>query len=170
MPCTIPIPGFMILSCESILTLECFCSSLQSCTHVIWARVAIKFSIFGQILGLAWHKMVCLGEKNPCIIVKKSMYNSHPRLYKSCSWTILTLECFCSNLQPFAHVIWAESPLELLFLAKIWVNLAENVEVGLKFHVWFPSQLSWPLLVNLFWPWNASAAACINVRMLFGPE
>ena len=78
-PCTIPTPGFIIHVCESISTLEWFCSSLQSFAHLIWARVALKFSNFGQLWGLAWHFMVCLNEK--------AMYNSHPRLYKPCQWT-----------------------------------------------------------------------------------
>ena len=55
MPRTIVIPGFIIYVCKPILILECFCSSLQSRLHVIWARVVIKLSIFGQIWGSAWH-------------------------------------------------------------------------------------------------------------------
>ena len=53
--CAIPIPGFIINVCELILTLECFCSSLQSFIHVIWAKVALKLFVFGQIWGSAWH-------------------------------------------------------------------------------------------------------------------
>ena len=55
MRCTIPIPCFINNICELILTLECFCSSLQSFTHLIWASVALKLSVFGQIWGSAWH-------------------------------------------------------------------------------------------------------------------
>ena len=55
MPSAIPIPGFIIHVCEPILTFECFYSSLQPCTCVIWARVSIKLSVFGQIWGSAWH-------------------------------------------------------------------------------------------------------------------
>ena len=51
----IPIPGFIINVYELILTLEYFCSSPQSFTHVIWVREAIKLSVFGQIWGSAWH-------------------------------------------------------------------------------------------------------------------
>ena len=55
-PCRIPIPGCIILLCELNLTLECFCSSLQSCLYVIWARVAPKLFIlpkFGGRLGIS---------------------------------------------------------------------------------------------------------------------
>ena len=63
MQCTIPIPGFVINVCELNLTLEYFWSSLQWCTHVIWANIALKLFVFGQIWGLAWHSIVCLDEK-----------------------------------------------------------------------------------------------------------
>ena len=52
---TIPVPGFVINVCELILTLECFWNSLQSCTYAIWAKVALKLFIFGQIWGSVWH-------------------------------------------------------------------------------------------------------------------
>ena len=112
LPCTIPIPGFIINVCKSTLTLECFCISLQPCTRVIRARVALKLSVFVQIWGQLDTKWF-IWMKNPCTIPIPGFINlSHER--------ILTLECFCSNLQPFAHVIWAKSALELLNFGLNW--------------------------------------------------
>ena len=84
MPCTIfilgfinlaiPIPGFINLADELSLTFECFCSSLQQCTHSIWAKLALGMLIFGQKWGTEWQKMLWLA--------KNAMYGSHPRLYK----------------------------------------------------------------------------------------
>ena len=102
MPCAIPIPAVMILACESILTLECFCSCLQPYVHVIWAKITPELVISGQIWGSAW---VCLDEE--------TMHDSHPKICRALPWTNLTLECFCSSLQPCTYVIWVKSALEL---------------------------------------------------------
>ena len=60
-------------------------------------------------LGTKW----CVWMKNPCTIPIPGLINlSHE--------PILTLECLCSNLQPFAHVIWAKSALELLVFSQNW--------------------------------------------------
>ena len=94
------------------LTFECFCSSLQSCTHVIWARVALKLSVFGQIWGQLGTKL-SVWMKRPCTIPIPGFINlAHE--------PILTLKCFRSIFQPFAHVIWAKSALELLVLGQNW--------------------------------------------------
>ena len=58
MPYTNSIPGFLTLAHEPILTLDCFCSSLQSCTHVIWAKVAPKLFIVGRIWRSAYQYTV----------------------------------------------------------------------------------------------------------------
>ena len=96
-PSMIPIPGFMIRDCEPNSTLECFCISLQSCRYVIWAILALKLSVFCKIwgqLGTNW----CVWIEEPCTVPIPGFINlmNKPRL---------TLECFRSNLQPFAHVI-----------------------------------------------------------------
>ena len=107
--------------------------------------------------------MVCLDEE--------TMHYSHPKICRASREPILTLKCFCSSLQRCMHVIWGEiSPGAAGFWPKLGVSLAENLVVDLKFHVRFPSQSSWSLLVNPFWLWNASAAVCNHVHMLFGPE
>ena len=132
MPRIIPIPCFIILACKPNLTLECFCSCLQSCAHVIWAIVALKLSIFGQI----WDR---LGSKW-CVWIK-TIYDSHPRLCKPCLWTNFNFGVLRSILEPCTHVIWAKSAPELLVFGQNWVrlgvSLAENVVVGLKCNVWF---------------------------------
>ena len=133
MPCTIPIPVVMVLACEPILTLECFCSCLQPCAHVIWARIALEFVIFGQIWGSASQWMVCLDEK--------TMDDSHPRLCRPFSWTNFN---FGLLLQQSASIHTCDlgqiSPGAARFWPKLGVSLAENIVVGLKWHLWFPFQ------------------------------
>ena len=82
----------------------------------------------------------------------------------------LTLECFCSNFNHLHMAFGPNQPWSCSFWPKLGVSLAENLVVDLKFHVRFPSQSSWSLLVNQFWLWNASAAVCNHVYVLFGPE
>ena len=59
-PCTIPPPGFVDLSHESVLTLECFRNSLEPCVHAIWAKSALELLVLGQNWGSIWQKMVLL--------------------------------------------------------------------------------------------------------------
>ena len=54
MPYMVTIRGFINLAHEPILTLEWFCSRLQSCVHVLWAKIASKLLVFDHIWGLAW--------------------------------------------------------------------------------------------------------------------
>ena len=59
-PFTIPIQRSVDLSYEPHLILECFCSSLQPCLHVIWAKSALELLVFGQNWGSAWQKILWL--------------------------------------------------------------------------------------------------------------
>ena len=128
-PCTIPTPGFTVLVCESILTLQCICISLQSCTHVIWARLALKLSILGQLWGLAWHQMMCLDEKAMC--------DSHPRLYnyKPYLWTNFDFGMLLHQPETICTCHLGQiSPGAARFRPKLGVSLAENVVVCFKRH------------------------------------
>ena len=119
-PCMIPIPGFIILDCDPILILKCSCSSLQSCTHVIWARVALKLSVFGQIRWSAWHWMECLDSK--------TMYDSHPRLKKPCLWTNFEYWIASTGIWNHLHMSFGpKSALELLVFGQNWGSAWQNV-------------------------------------------
>ena len=48
----------------------------------------------------------------------KTIHNSHPKLCRDSHEPNLTLECFCSSLQPCIDGIWAKSALELLVLGQ----------------------------------------------------
>ena len=96
-PCIIPIPVVMILACEPISTLEYFCICLQSCTRVIWVRVALELDTFGQIWGQ-------LGRKW-CVWVTKTCAIPIPGFVELSYEPALTLECFCSSLWPYVRTI-----------------------------------------------------------------
>ena len=150
-----------------MLTLECFYSSLQSCTYVIWARVALKLSVFGQIWGQLGTKL-SVWMKRPCTIPIPGFINlAHEPIW--------TLECFRSIFQPFAHVIWAKSVLELLVFAlnwgsacqkMFWSALSSYVDIYVAIFIFFqtkintgPAQLVTTLLHNFptrgsIWPYS----------------
>ena len=56
---------------------------------------------------------------------------------------ILILECLCSNLQPFAHVNWAKSALELLVFVK------NGSQLGTKCRGWVKMPYANPIPVFL---------------------
>ena len=61
---------------------------------------------------------------------------------------VLTLECFCGNLQPFAHVNWAKSALELLVFVKNGSQLGTKCRGWVKCHMQIPSQSFYVLPVE----------------------
>ena len=136
MTCTIPIPGFLINVCDLILTLECFCSSLQSFARVLWARETLKLSVFGQFWGSACHEMVCLDEKD--------VFDSHPRLNKHSSWTKFAFGLLLQQSPTICTCHLGQiSPGATCFCPTLGVSLAENVEVDLK----MPCTLPIPVVI-----------------------
>ena len=115
--CTIPIWSSVDLSYEPILTVECFCSNLQPCVHLIWVKSALELLVFGQHWGSAWQKMLWL--------TWNYMYNSHFRLYNQCLWTHLD---FGMLLQPstIMHTcnLGQSSPQNIHFWPNLRVGLA----------------------------------------------
>ena len=105
---------------EPILTLQYMCSTLQPYIHVIWANSAPELLIFCQNWGLTWQKW-CFRIKIPCMIRILGFINLAYEL-------ILTFHCSCTSLQPYAHVTWAKSVLELFLLeSKLGTDMAEMV-------------------------------------------
>ena len=70
---------------------------------------------FGGRLGMKW----CVWMEKPCTIPIPGFINLAHK-------PILSVECFCSNLQPFAHVIWAKSALELIVFGQSWAHLGSK--------------------------------------------
>ena len=79
-------------------------------------------------LGQSNHQIVRLGPNfglglavlKQCVWMKTSCTHPIPGFLNLAHEPILTLEYFYSNLQPFAHVIWAKSVLELLAFGPNW--------------------------------------------------
>ena len=131
--CMILISGFIIVTCEPMLTLECFYSCLQPCAHVIWARVAPSLVIFYQIWGSAWPWMVCLDEKY--------MYGHHPKLCRPFLWTRFDFGVLLQQSETMRRCnLGPISSGAACFWPKLGVSLEENLVVDLIYHVRFPSQ------------------------------